>query len=293
MTSVSVGVCAHNEEDNILSCLKSISSQNVIGYDLVEIIVVSSASTDRTEEIVKGYSDEDDRVVLLTQEERKGKSSAVNLFIREARGDILVLVNADNRLRDGTLSHLLEPFSDESVGMVGGHPIPQNTKDTVVGFAVNMLWEMHHELSLKTPKTGELVAFRNTGLQIPQGVNTDEDWIRMKVEEEGMEVTYSPQAEVLNRGPATIEEFLQQRIRVNIGERYMKRRYSFHVPTWKMELLLPTLLSYMKRNRRYIGKLFGAMVLEMIARSYATLHVLLGREDPYIWKMIGSSKKLD
>ncbi len=293
MTTVSVGVCAHNEEDNILNCLRSISSQEIVDYDLVEIIVVSSASTDRTDDIVKRCSDEEERVTLLTQEKREGKSSAVNLFIREATGDILVLVNADNKLKGGTLSHLLAPFSSSAVGMVGGHPIPLNTKGTVVGFAVNMLWEMHHELSLRAPKTGELVAFRNTGLRIPKGVNTDEDWIRMKMEEQGLEVVYSPQAEVFNRGPETVREFLQQRARVNIGERYMKKRYSFNVPTWRLEFLLPALLSYMKSNRRYLGKLLGAMTMEMLARGYATLHVLLGREDPYIWKMIETSKRLD
>jgi hypothetical protein len=41
---------------------------------------------------------------------------------------------------------------------------------------------MHHRLSLISPKTEDLIAFRNLGVRIPLGTNTDEDWIRMGIE---------------------------------------------------------------------------------------------------------------
>ncbi len=86
MISVSVGVCAYNEENNIGYALESVTSQALDGFSLQEIIVVSSASTDRTDDIVRDHSTKDGRVRLIAQEQRKGKTSAVNLFMSQAEG---------------------------------------------------------------------------------------------------------------------------------------------------------------------------------------------------------------
>jgi biofilm PGA synthesis N-glycosyltransferase PgaC len=293
MIEVSVGVCAYNEEVNIRQCLESITKQVLQDFNIVEIIVVSSASTDKTDQVVKDYASIDQRVRLVRQESREGKSSAVNLFMREAVGEVLILVNADNRLEENTLAHLLSPFLDESIGMTGGHPVPVNSKDTLVGFAVHMLWDMHHRLSLISPKTGELVAFRNLDMQISPGINTDEDWIRMETEKKGLVTAYVPEALVWNKGPETIPDFWAQRTRVNIGEKYMKRRYQFEVPTWKGEYLFPSFLSFIRDNRKNLGKAIAAMSIEAMSRVFASVYVALDRGDPYIWDIVSSTKKLD
>jgi poly-beta-1,6-N-acetyl-D-glucosamine synthase len=258
---VSVGVCAHNEEGNILQCLRSISSQPPNDFQLMEIVVVSSASTDATDELVRSYMRGDSRIKLLVQERREGKSSAVNLFMESANGDILVLVNADNILGDGSLRHLLEPFKDERIGMVGGHPVPVNERDSLSGFAVHMLWEMHHRLSMISPKTGELIAFRNLGLRIPKGVNTDEDWIRMELERKGFLIEYAPDATVRNRGPENLEDLWIQRTRVNIGERYMRKKFDFRVPTWNPRFLISSMKGFLKDHLDQLPKVAGSILI--------------------------------
>jgi biofilm PGA synthesis N-glycosyltransferase PgaC len=80
MISVSVGVCAYNEEKNIEKALRAVLEQPLDGFSLKEVIVVSSASTDRTDAIVSEISRSDPRVTLVVQEKREGKTSAVNLF---------------------------------------------------------------------------------------------------------------------------------------------------------------------------------------------------------------------
>jgi glycosyltransferase involved in cell wall biosynthesis len=292
MPTISVGVCAHNEEKNIRQSLSSISSQSLKDFKLEEILVVSSGSTDLTDTIVKEYISRDPRVRLIVQEKREGKSSAVNLFMEEAKGNILVLVNADNQLKDMALSRLLAPLMNEKVGIVGGHPVPVNTGKTMVGFAVRMLWDMHHRLSLASPKTGELIAFRNLGIKIPPGTNTDEDWIRMEIERRGYTTAYAPGAIVLNRGPENLKEFMVQRTRVNIGEKYMKKRYGFMVPTWQVRSLIPAISGFLRDNRGHVPKVLGAVSLEFMARIYATVYVSMNRPDQYVWKVVDSTKKL-
>jgi len=292
MQTVSVGVCAHNEEKNIYQSLSSISSQSLKDFRLEEIVVVSSGSTDLTDTIVKDYISKDPRARLVVQEKREGKSSAVNVFMKEAKGAILVLVNADNQLTDMALSRLLAPLLNEKVGIVGGHPVPVNTDKTLVGFAVRMLWDMHHRLSLVSPKTGELVAFRNLGVRIPPGTNTDEDWIRMEIERRGYVTAYAPEAVVLNRGPENLREFMIQRTRVNIGEKYMKKRYGFTVPTWQVRSLILAVSGFLRENKGHIGKVLGAVILEFTARIYATVYVSMNKPDQYVWKVVDSTKKL-
>lgn len=53
---------------------------------------------------------------------------------------------------------------------------------------------------------------------------------------------YAPNAVVLNRGPENLKEFMIQRTRVDIGERYMKKRYRFTVPTWQFRSIVPPII---------------------------------------------------
>ena len=290
MTTVSVGVCAYNEERNILRSLTSISTAGSGPFPLVDIIVVSSGSTDRTDAIVEDVAKGDRRVRLLRQARREGKNSAVNLFMAEAAGDVLVLLNADNTLEPGSLTALLAPFADPAVGMVGGHPLPTNDRDTVPGFAVHMLWDMHHRLSLIYPKAGELVAFRNLHIQLPTSMQSDEDIVRMELERRGLRTVYAPDAIVHNKGPTTVRDFFKQRTRVNIGEQYMKRVYEYDIPTWNARYLFSSYLDFLKDNRRHPFMVAAAMSLEALARVYAVAYVAMDKGDQAVWSQVASTK---
>ncbi len=290
VTSVSVGVCAYNEERNILRSLGSLGEQNEAGYSLQEIIVVSSGSTDRTDALVQEASMKDGRIRLRRQERREGKNSAVNLFLANAHGEVCVLVNADNTLEPDSLAKLLAPFRDPGVGMAGGRPVPTNDKRTLAGFAVHMLWDMHHRLSLLYPKVGELVAFRNLGVTLPTTMQSDEDIMRMELERRGLRTVYVPDAIVHNKGPTTVRDFFKQRTRVNIGEQYMKRTYDYDIPTWNPRWLFRSYLGFLRDNKAQLPRMVVAMGMEVLARAYATLYVKLDRGDKAVWSQVSSTK---
>ena len=255
--------------------------------------MVSSGSTDRTDDIVREYAVKEGRVRLLRQEKREGKNSAVNAFMQSATGEVLVLVNADNNLSPGALGHLVSRFNDPQVGVVGGRPMPVNRTDTIAGFAVHMLWDMHHRLSLLYPKVGEAIAFRNLHIQIPTGMQSDEDLVRMDLEKRGYRTVYEPEAVVINKGPETVRDYLKQRTRVNIGERYMKRLFDFDIPTWDNRYLFQAYMGFLKDNSSHIVRMSAAIVLEMLARAYASIYVLLDRGDKVMWSMVDSTKELN
>ena len=120
----SVGVFAHNEAANIVHLLDAISAQRLSQAEITEVIVVSSASTDATDDLVRAYSVQNPIVRLLTQARREGKSSAINLFLREAKSDILVVISADVIPSAETIELLISAFQDPKIGATGGRPCP-------------------------------------------------------------------------------------------------------------------------------------------------------------------------
>ncbi|MCD6101917.1 MAG: glycosyltransferase, partial [Candidatus Cloacimonetes bacterium] len=95
MIKCSLGIFAYNEEKNIGQLLNAIENQDLNQVSIEEVIVVSSNSTDRTDDIVREFARKNSKIRLIVQPERKGKSSAINLFLNEAKGDIFVIESAD------------------------------------------------------------------------------------------------------------------------------------------------------------------------------------------------------
>jgi len=286
-----VGICAYNEESNIERAVRSVYAQKSVVVD--KVIVISSGSTDNTDDVVRKLENEYKTLKLIPQQKREGKNSAINLLLNSASADIIVLFNADNILSDDqTLYKLLEPFSDEKTGIVGGHPMPTNDVKTWIGFASVMLWTMHHYISLITPKIGELIAFRDIGTRLPTDTQSDEDILKMELEKKGYRSVYAPEAVVFNRGPDTKEDFLKQRTRVNIGEIYMKETHDFSIPTWNAKLLIGSMFHVLQDMGLHPFKMTYAAILEFTARNAAKTHVRSGGGDRNIWEQVQTTKKL-
>jgi glycosyltransferase involved in cell wall biosynthesis len=92
------GIVAHNEERSVGIAIDSLRAQALpANVAWGTIWVVASGCTDRTEAIVAERSARDPRVRLLAQPVRRGKAAALKEVFRRARGEGLVLLNADAR----------------------------------------------------------------------------------------------------------------------------------------------------------------------------------------------------
>ena len=95
---------------------------NALGLDYprnkLEILVISDASSDDTDQIVRSFSDQG--VSLLRMEERGGKTLGLNAAMKVAKGDIVIFSDANIMYRADTIRRLVQNFADASVGCATG-----------------------------------------------------------------------------------------------------------------------------------------------------------------------------
>ena len=293
MLTASVGVMAYNEEQNIGKLLTALKGQSLENVEIRQIIVVSSGSSDHTDDIVAEWAAKDDRISLIRQEQRMGKASAINLFLDAAEADIFVLESGDTIPAPDCVERMLAPFRNPDVGMTGGRPVPVDDPNTFMGFVVHMLWRLHHMLALKSPKLGEMVAFRSFVRSIPADTAVDEASIEALVIEEGQSLAYAHDAIVYNKGAATVGDFLKQRRRIYAGHIWLSKVQSYEVSTKKVGGILSVLLEDLKPTPRTLLWTAGGVFLEFVGRLLGAIDYHVLKRNPYTWEVSHSTKNLD
>jgi len=287
---VSVGIMAFNEEKNIGRLLEALLNQNLEETRIKEIIVVSDGSTDETDEIATRFMKKSKIIKLITRNKRKGKALAINSFIKTASSKILVLESADTLPEKNCIEKLCLPLFKKNVGICASHPIPINKKNSFMGFTINLLWSLHHRISLKSPKFGELIAFKNIVKAIPNTA-VDEEYIAMLIQKKGLLAKYVLDAIVLNKGPTTIKDFLKQRRRIYCGHLELKKKSHYRVPTMSNFNILKNLIVTLEIKPKHLTWTFGAVMLEAYARLLGMID-FYSRKEHAVWKIAESTKRL-
>jgi len=266
--STAISIAAYNEERNIGALLDSVLSQRRSGQ-FSRLVIIASGCTDRTCEIVEEYCRRDARISLIAEPSRAGKVAAVNSFLFGAQEEILFVSGADMILEPDTIEHMLAPFEDPEVGMVGAHPVPVDSTDTFFGYAVNLMWNLHHEVSMRDPKMGELIAFRNVFRRLNPRAICDELSINQLVRSAGYKSVYAPLARIRNKGPENLNDFISQRMHCIVGNLQIMREHNIPVSTMRTLPVVRVALPYAVRNWRKLHWTIGAGMLELYCRLKA------------------------
>jgi cellulose synthase/poly-beta-1,6-N-acetylglucosamine synthase-like glycosyltransferase len=291
--SCSLGIFAHNEESNIGELLRLMLEQKLDSVEIREIFVVSSGSTDQTDGIVREYMRIDPRIRLLLQENREGKASAINLFLKHQKERVLVICSADLQPQPDTIEKLVSPFSDPEMGMTSCRPVPVNDPDTFMGFAAHMLWNLHHEINISGGfKAGEMIAFIKIFERIPYRTSVDEASIEPVIRGQGYKVQYVPDAIVFNKGSETVEDFLRQRRRIFSGHLDIKELLGYSVSTMSGSTILTALLRNMDWQPKYFVWTWTVVGLEAYGR-YLGWRDFKNRRDHAVWDIAKSTKELN
>ena len=122
---VSITVPAYNEEGTIAATLDRILDVDYPA-DRRHVLVISDCSSDRTDEIVRGYAGRG--VELLRLERRSGKTAAENASREHIRGEIVMNTDASVRLDRAALKHLVMALLDPTVGAASSHDVSVGTQ---------------------------------------------------------------------------------------------------------------------------------------------------------------------
>lgn len=99
---VSVVIPVYNVEKYLVECIDSVINQT---FKDIEIICVNDGSTDDSLAILEYYAKLDDRIKIITQENR-GLGNARNVGMRHASGDYLIFIDSDDYISLDTIAKL-------------------------------------------------------------------------------------------------------------------------------------------------------------------------------------------
>ncbi len=133
LPSISVIIPVYNAEQYLAEALESVLEQS---YPPSEIIIVNDGSSDRSRVVAESFVPQ----VSVLHQSNQGISAARNLGIREAQGDYLAFIDADDIWLKDKLQDQIKVFKqDENVDVVYGHArqfyspdLPQEIKEKLL-----------------------------------------------------------------------------------------------------------------------------------------------------------------
>lgn len=157
---VSIVVPTYNESNLISFKLENLDR---IEYpeELMEIIIVDGKSSDNTMVAVHDFVREHPKlnIKVLVEKERKGKSSALNLALKNCNGDVVIVSDADCFWPHDILYKALPFLADPHVGAISGPKILLNPKQSWVTKTENAYLNSMNLMKLGESKIGSTLLF--------------------------------------------------------------------------------------------------------------------------------------
>lgn len=207
---VSLIVAAHDEEDvietKVANCL-------ALAYprELLEVIVASDGSTDRTVELARGAGAD-----LVLDLERGGKIVVQNEAARRADGEVLAFSDANALWAPDALRRLVEPLADPGVGYACGQVrflSDTGTNEEGVYWRYEMaVRELESGLGGVTAGNGAIYALRRADYLYLDPSRSHDLSFPFELTKRGRRSVYAPDAIAEEKAVPTIEgEFARKR----------------------------------------------------------------------------------
>ena len=216
--SVTLLISAYNEAAVIRKKLENALDLDY-PHDLLEIVVVSDASDDGTDEIVEEYAPRGVR--LFRQAERRGKTEGLNAVMPTVRTDVVVFSDANAMYSRDALLMLVRNFADGDVGCVTGEAQYVPHGDAVADVGERLYWG--YEMQIKRLETslgsmvggdGAIYAIR-TPLWRTLPPNAINDFMNpLQIVAAGWRATYEPMATCLEETAGDTRAEYKRRVRI-------------------------------------------------------------------------------
>lgn len=298
ISTVTVGIPAHNEEANISNVLASILKQRGENFLVDRIIVVCDGCTDKTVARARTLAARHHNIVVIEEPQRKGKIARLNQLYSMNTSDILITIDADTILAEPDVIEKVVPvFNDPAVAIAAIHQEPVAVQSFIgkICRTSDLLWlesrvnvndgdHVHNLLGSATAIRKDVAH----ELRYPASLNSDSGYLYVQAKKFG-KFMYIRDAKILYRAPETLADFWS-----------LSSRAIFHRYETLAKNLGNDVLGLYKIPVRH--KIFG--VTKMFIRSplYTVLAILLNvavrmfpRTDEAVksktWEMVASVRQ--
>jgi cellulose synthase/poly-beta-1,6-N-acetylglucosamine synthase-like glycosyltransferase len=185
-----------------------------VSYPSWEVIVVAGGA-DGTLDIARAVCAEDERFQAIEQQP-KGKNAALNQGLELARGQVIVLLDADSEVSPGWLAALVASLRD-GIQATTGDPLP--TRSTLISLGERMehiaAYRIHKRATLQGSGS---IAICHEVIRAMDGfceeVTVGVDWdLDARLLARGVPRTFCPDAVVHTERPATLGEYWRNQVR--------------------------------------------------------------------------------
>ncbi|WP_458747183.1 glycosyltransferase family 2 protein [Candidatus Nitrosocosmicus sp. T] len=236
--AITIGIITYNEEHNILKFFESLRAQQLIkNFTIAEVIFVDD-SNDETPNLINKIKSENPEynIRLIHNDQRKGASQGWNTIFRNAKGSIIVLLDADIEIGENCISKLSNKITG-NVGLCASNTVPRINDTSFYACASIFIayWLRSirmHGLSQYTTMGRALAlnAHLAKQIEIPEKIIAIDLYLQCKVLEKGDRVTYDDDAIIYFNPPTTRHDFFSQIVRALRGHSQLKeltRKFDF------------------------------------------------------------------
>ncbi len=196
--SISIVIAARNEATNLAMKLENLRALDYPA-DLMQVVIASDGSTDATETLLRSAGPS---VVPVILKDSGGKAAALNAAVQQTSGEILLFLDARQRVDPSAARQLVACFADPDVGAVSGELLLESDTGESADNALGLYWKiekmirkLESESGSVVGVTGAIYAIRhNLYREIPAGTILDDVFVPMHVAQQGKRVIFEPTA---------------------------------------------------------------------------------------------------
>ena len=223
---VSLIIATYNEEKTLIDKI-----QNILDLDYpkrnLEIVFIDSGSTDNTQQIIKNFIGDypDLNIIFLKEDERHGKSHALNIAYPVSSGEIKIISDADAILDKSAIMKIVSNFSDPSIGAACGRQVllnPEQSTSTQLERDYRRYYETLREGESILDSTpifhGELSAYRGSLIEtLPENKSADDSRLANIIRKKGFRSVYDSSAFFYEYAPPDTKSRFTQKVRRGQG----------------------------------------------------------------------------
>ena len=220
---VTVMIPAHNEESVISSTVENILKMD---YENFEIIVIDDRSNDNTASVIKDLENKHDKVKAFIRPSNAfpGKSAVLNDALQIAKGEAILVFDADATVEPDFLSKLIPNLEPKDVGAVQARKIIRNKNQNLLTRCQNNEYTMDTHLQVGRDSIKGAVELRGNGELIKRkaiedigGWNNytlvDDLDMSTRLHIKGWDIRFCPDAIVYEEGICYLKPLYRQRRR--------------------------------------------------------------------------------